>query len=351
LNIQVVIVRSFLRYHAVWAMANVTIYDVAKAAGVSIATVSRVLNTPQQVQEQTRQRVQTAIEQLNFVPRAEASARARRSHGRIGVLAPFFTYPSFVQRLRGVASVLDGSAYELVVYNVDTPAHCRQYLENLPLSRRLDGLLIMSISIDDQVAQRFIQQELPVVLLETAHSAFSSIIIDHVAGGRLAADYLLAKGYRQVAFIGGDSEIPGYTVHTSELRLTGYRAALQEAGVFLPAQRVRMTQNSMEQARLQADALLALPEPPTAIFAGSDTLALGVLKAARQRNLNIPGDVAIIGFDDLDIADYIGLTTIDQSLDESGRVAVELLLTRIAEPARSVQHVRLPLREKPRETA
>ena len=100
-------------------MAQATIYDVAEKANVSIATVSRVLNTPHRVNEKTRQRVIAAIDQLNFVPKAEASARARQKSYRIGVLAPFFTYPSFVQRLRGVASVFNGSEYELVVFSID----------------------------------------------------------------------------------------------------------------------------------------------------------------------------------------------------------------------------------------
>lgn len=332
-------------------MSNTTIYDVAKAAGVSIATVSRVLNSSQQVNESTRQQVLAAIERLGFVPSAEASARARRSHRRIGVLAPFFTYPSFVQRLRGVTSVLDGSPYELVVYNVDTPAHCRRYLESLPVVQRLDGLVIMSLRISDQEAERFSQQGLPVVLIETAHAKCSGVEVDQIAGGRLAADYLLAQGHRRLAFVGGDIEIPGYTLHTSELRLAGYRSALHEAGLPLQDAYVRQTHNSLEGARQQAHILFDLPQPPTAIFAASDTLALGVLKAARQRGLNLPGDVAVIGFDDLDIADYVGLTTISQALDESGRVGVELLLARIAEPTRPVQQVRLALKEVVRETA
>ncbi len=332
-------------------MSGATIYDVAREAGVSIATVSRVLNSPQQVQEATRQRVLSAIDKLNFVPRVEATARARRKNRRIGVLAPFFTYPSFVQRLRGVAQALESSAYELVVYNVNSSAQCRLYLETLPLARRLDGLIVMSLRVDDEVATRLLRYELQTVLVETSHRLFSGVEVDHVAGGRLAAAYLWERGYRRLAFIGGDIEIPGYTLQTSRLRLTGFRQFLAEQGEQLPEVYVRLTEYDLEHARQEAERLLALPEPPQAIFAASDTLALGVLKAARSRGLSMPQALAVIGFDDLDIADYIGLTTISQSLDESGRVAVELLLARLAEPERPVQHVRLPLRVIRRETA
>lgn len=331
-------------------MRDVTIYDVAQRAGVSIATVSRVLNTPHRVPETTRQRVMAAVDQLGFVPKAEASARARRRHQRVGVLAPFFTVPSFVQRLRGVASVLDGSPYELVVYNVDTPEHCRSYLETLPVAQRLDGLIIMSLRVGEREAGRFVQQRLPTVLIETTHPTLSSVIIDNEAGGWLAADYLLAKGHQRLAFVGGDSEIPGYTLHTSELRLAGFRRRVHEAGIALPEAYVRSTQNSMEHARQQAHFLFDLPDLPSAIFAASDTLAMGVLKAGRERGLRAPDEIAVIGFDDLEVADYIGLTTISQSLDESGRVAVELLLARVAEPERPVQQVSLELRVVERET-
>jgi LacI family transcriptional regulator len=332
-------------------MRDVTIYDVAEVAGVSIATVSRVLNSPHRVPERTRQRVMAAVDQLGFVPRAEAMARARRRHGRVGVLAPFFTVPSFVQRLRGVASVLDGSPYELVVYNVDTPEHCRSHLETLPVMQRLDGLIIMSLRISERDAERFVQQGLPTVLIETTHPALSGVAIDNVMGGRTAAEYLLAKGHRRLGFVGGDSEIPGYTLHTSELRLAGFRRTVYEAGVPLPEAYIRSTQNSMEHARQQAHLLLELPDPPTAVFAASDTLAMGVVKAGRERGLRTPEDVAVMGFDDLEIADFIGLTTISQSLDESGRVAVELLLARVLEPERPVQQVSLELRVVERETA
>src|SRR5690242_6996184 len=153
-------------------MANATIYDVAKEAGVSIATVSRVLNVPHRVQEQTRQRVIHAIDVLQFVPKAEASARARRNNYRIGVLAPFFTYPSFVQRLRGIAGILHGSEYELVVYSVDSTHYYQTQLERLPVAQRIDGLIIMLLQLQESDAERLVRNDLPTVLIESHHTAF-----------------------------------------------------------------------------------------------------------------------------------------------------------------------------------
>ncbi|MEZ4729371.1 MAG: LacI family DNA-binding transcriptional regulator [Caldilineaceae bacterium] len=332
-------------------MANATIYDVAEEAGVSIATVSRVLNTPHRVNEKTRRRVMTAIDQLAFVPKAEASARARQKSYRIGVLAPFFTYPSFVQRLRGVASVVNGSEYELVVYSIDSALHYQRQLESLPVAHRIDGLIIMSLQLDDEAAQRLLRNDLHTVLIESQHGAFSGVEINNVQGGRLAAEYFIERGHRRIAFVGIDTEIPGCTLPTSAMRLTGFRAKLSEVGLPLLDSYVRNAPNDVEIAYRQAKTLLTLAERPTAIFAASDLLAIGVLKAGRELGLKTPEEVAILGFDDLDMAEYLGLTTIRQSLDESGRVAVELLLGRLADPLRSVQHVHFPLTVIRRNTA
>jgi len=132
--------------------------------------------------------------------------------------------------------------------------------------------------------------------------------------------------------------------------LSGYRRGLAASGVELCEEYVRQCDYDLESARREAHALLQLSEPPTAIFAANDTIALGVVRAARDAGMYIPDDVAVIGFDNLDIADYTALSTIDQSLEESGRVAVELLQARLADPGRAIQHVRLPLRVVERET-
>ena len=174
-------------------MPQVTVYEVAENAGVSIATVSRVLNSPEKVNEATRARVLAAIDRLGYVPKAEAAARARKDHGRIGVLAPFFTLPSFVERLRGVANALDDSPYELAIYNVDSSARRDGYMASLPVTRRLDGLIIMALPFDQTAAERLFKHQLETVLIEFSREPFSSIRIDDRAGGRLAGEYLLEK--------------------------------------------------------------------------------------------------------------------------------------------------------------
>lgn len=327
-----------------------TIYDVARHAGVSITTVSRVLNDPARVNPETRRKILASIDALGFVPKAEARARAMQKNGRIGVVTPFFTAPSFVQRLRGIATVLSSKNFELVIYPVYSADHLQRYLSTLPLTGNLDGLIVLSLPVNDEEAERLIRHNLPTVLIEYPHPALNCVEIDDVEGGRMAANYLLSKGHRRIAFL-GDTDLPEYAIHPVSLRLSGFRQALKEAGVDLPEAFVRLAPYTQEQTRQVAKELLELPEPPTAIFAATDFQALGVLKTARQLGVEVPGQLAVIGFDDLDMAEYADLTTISQHLDESGKLAVEILFAQLESPSRLPRHVKLPLTLIERKTA
>ena len=183
-------------------MSQTTVYEVARKAGVSIATVSRVLNTPERVQENTRTRVHHAIDELGFVPKAEATARARKSQGRIGVLAPFFTFPSFVARFRGVANALSDSPYDLAIYSVDSSSRRAGLLASLPVTRRVDALIIMALPFDDEAGERLISHNLPAVLIECSRPHFSGVRIDNSGGGAMAARHLLGLGHRRCGFVG-----------------------------------------------------------------------------------------------------------------------------------------------------
>lgn len=327
-----------------------TIYDVAKHAGVSITTVSRMLNDPNKVNIETQKRVLASIDALSFVPKAEARARAMQKNGRIGVVTPFFTAPSFIQRLRGIARALSPNNFELVIYTVDSTNHLQKYLSTLPLTGHLDGLIILSLPVGDIEASRLIDHDLPTVLIEYPNPRLNCVEIDDVEGGRMAATYLLGKGHRRIAFL-GDTELPEYAIHPVSLRLTGFRQALKESGIDLPDLFVRLAPYTQEQTRQVARELLSLPEPPTAIFAATDFQALGVLKAANQLNVRVPKQLAVIGFDDIDMAEYADLTTISQHLDESGRLAVEILLTQMQSSSTLPKHIQIPLNIIIRKTA
>lgn len=321
---------------------NPTIYDVAEYSGTSISTVSRVLNSPDKVSAETRHKIFTAIDALGFVPKAEARARALRQNGRIGVITPFFTAPSFVQRLRGLAGELSKKNYELVIYTVDSADRLQSYLSSLPLTGNLDGLVIMSLPIEDTYVNHLIKHNIPTVLIEFPNTKLNSVEIDDVAGGRMVAEYLIAKGHRRIAFL-GDTDLPEYAIHPVSLRLVGFRQGLQEAGIVLEDEFVRLAPYTMEQTHEVAIELLNTASPPTAIFAATDFQALSVIKVAHQLGVKIPEELAIIGFDDLDMAEYADLTSVRQHLDESGRLAIEILLAHIADNSRPVQHINLPL--------
>lgn len=327
-----------------------TIYDVARLAGVSIATVSRVLNDPLKVNEETRSVVLSAINRLGFVPKAEARARAMRSTGRIGVLTPFFTAPSFVQRLRGAAGVLSQHNYELVIYTVNSTALLNTYLETLPIAHSLDGLIILSLQFSDPHAERLASHGMETVLVEYPHAALNSVEIDDVAGGRLAASFLTQKGYTSFGFV-GDTTVPEFGIHPITLRLSGFRHGLHDAGFELPDENILLVPYDMDATRQNGREYLKKAGRPKAIFAATDLQAVALLRAAQDIGLKVPQELAILGFDDLDLAEYVGLSTISQHLDESGRVAAELLLARLADPKRPVQHIQLPLTVITRETA
>ncbi|GAB4125417.1 MAG: LacI family DNA-binding transcriptional regulator [Roseiflexaceae bacterium] len=326
---------------------DVTIYDVAKRAGVSITTVSRVLNQPERVNPETRARVYQAIEVLGFVPRAEAVARARTHVGRIGVLSPFFTFPSFAQRLRAMANTLSESNFELVIYNVNSASNLESYLNTLPILRRLDGIVLLSLNVDNSAIERLRQNGMEIVLLDCWHPQVSSITIDDEAGGRLVAEHLLRQGRRRLAVL-GDANVPSYTTNASAARMRGFQSVLAAAG--MPPAYHALSPHGISNAVAEAHELLSQHPRPDAIFATSDQQAMGVLKAARERQLLIPEDIAVIGFDDLDMSDVIGLTTVRQPLEESGKLAIELLLNQINEPGRPPRQIRFPLEIISRET-
>ena len=321
---------------------NPTIYDVAEYSGTSISTISRVINSPDKVSVETRRKVFAAIDALGFIPKAEARARALRQNGRIGVITPFFTAPSFVQRLRGLAGELSKKNYDLVIYTVDSVDRLQSYLSSLPLTGILDGLVIMSLPVEDTYVNHLLKHNIPTVLIEFPNAKLNSVEIDDVAGGRMVAEYLVAKGHRRIAFL-GDTDLPEYSIHPVSLRLVGFRQRLLEEGIVLKDEFVRLAPYTMEQTRQVAIELLNTANPPTAIFAATDFQALSVIKVAHQLGVKIPEELAVIGFDDLDMAEYADLTTVRQHLDESGRLAIEILLAHIVDNSRPVQHINLLL--------
>jgi DNA-binding LacI/PurR family transcriptional regulator len=309
-------------------MRGPTIRDVARRAGVSAATVSRVLNDSPLVLEPTRARVQAAVDELGY--RLNATAR-NLSIGRamaIGVVVPFLTAPSVIERVRGVVERLgrgERREYDLLLFDVEAPEQRDGALRDLARRDRVAGLLLISLPISDGEVDALERDALPAVLVDSAHPRLPRVVIDNVRGGELAAEHLLARGHRRIGFVGDHSTNP-YGFTSSEDRRNGYRGALARASVEVDPGLERLGAHGRDEAELLAEELLGLPDPPSAIFAASDLQAIGVLKAAERRGVRVPEDLAVVGFDDVDLAEIVGLTTIRQPLREGGALAADLLL-------------------------
>jgi LacI family transcriptional regulator len=310
-----------------------TIAEVASRARVGVGTVSRVLNASASVSDATRRRVRAVIEELGYEPHAAARALSTGRTGTVGVVAPFFTQPSVVERLRGVSREISAADYQLVLFDVARP----EQLAQLPVEGRLDGLLCLSVCPSDADLARLRSAGVAVTLIDCEHPELPGVAIDDVAGGRLAAEHLLALGHRRIAFVGDHEDSPWHFVSSTRRRL-GAEAVLAESGANLL---VRRGPHGRVQARALAARLLASPEPPTAIFAASDLQALGVLEAAEAAGVSVPGALSMIGFDDIELARCFGLTTVSQPLEHSGEEGARLLLEAMAGAPRRASRLQL----------
>jgi DNA-binding LacI/PurR family transcriptional regulator len=305
-----------------------TIFDVAREAGVGIATVSRVLNASPLVNPQTRERVVAAIDLLGYRPNAAARALSLgRSHA-VGVIAPFFTTHSVVQRLRGIFDRLQANGYDLVLFDVETPEQRAEALRDRARLGRLAGLIVVSLPLDDEEVEALRRDRLPVVLVDVGHPRLPQVLIDDVHGGELAGEHLLARGHRRIGFVGDRAANP-FGFASSERRRLGLRAALERAHIEPSAELERLGRHGLEPARELAEGLLGSADPPTAVFAASDIQAIGVLQAASALGARVPEDVAVIGFDDIEMAAVLGLTTVRQPLEATGARGADLVLAAI----------------------
>jgi len=302
-----------------------TIARVAALAGVGVGTVSRVLNDSGAVSPATRRRVEEAIDALGYEPSAAARALSTGRTMSIGVVAPFLTQPSVVERLRGVARRVADAGYQLVLLDVERPEHVDGALRSCAVNGRVDGLLVISLPVPED----FRTGSVPVVRVDRCGSGLPGVHIDDEAGGRLATEHLIGLGHERIAFIGDTEENP-YGFDSSARRRAGYEAALRDAGLPVHAELIRTGPHSRDVAHALTLALLAAPAPPTAIFAASDDQALGVVEAAEGAEVPVPGRLSVVGFDDIEVARYAGLTTVAQPLESSGTRAVDLLLDALA---------------------
>jgi LacI family transcriptional regulator len=302
---------------------------VAARAGVGVGTVSRVLNDAPGVAQATRERVRAVMDELGYRPSATARNLSLGRTQTLGVIAPFFTSPSVVERLRGIDDVVGRSPYDLTLFNIETRDQRRAALRRFARRDRVDGVLIISLPLTPAEIRALNRDGLPAVCVDVANAILPHVAIDDVGGGAMAARHLLEAGHRHIAFVGDVEENP-FGFASSERRLQGFRAALDAADVALQPGYVKRGPFGRATASRLTRQLLSLRQRPTAVFAASDVQAFGVLDAAARAGLSVPEDLSVIGFDDIELAAAIGLTTVRQPLRESGRAGAALLLGALA---------------------
>jgi DNA-binding LacI/PurR family transcriptional regulator len=323
-------------------MPPVTIKEVAKRAKVSIATVSRVLNSSDKVTQGTREKVLAACKDLGYSPNLQAKRlKLGKTHTIMAVL-PFLTLPSIIERLRGVLEAFAASEFDLIPFSVENPQEREIYLASLSNRSRSDGVLIISMPITESQVQRFQDIGMPVVLIDSHHRTLKRIIVDDIAGGEMATDHLLELGHERIAFISDHLDNPLQFSSMAD-RFQGYRKALEEKQVKFNPQYQKQGKHGREEAKQMALELLNLSIPPTAIVAASDTQAIGVLDAARHMNISVPRQLSVIGYDDIRDADYVNLTTIKQPLYESGLEGGKAILQQIENGLLEPLEIQLPV--------
>ena len=221
-----------------------------------------------------------------------------------------------------------------MVHNVATVPQRAQAFKRFPNRHQVDGVLILSLSPSDDDLRHVLRADVPVVLIDADHHALTDIhriVVDDVAGGRAATEHLVGLGHRRIGFVGDFADNP-FHFTSSRDRALGFREALEAAAIPFRGEYAAEGEHDLLEARRLAAAMLKLPEPPTAIFAASDTQAFGVMEAARDLGLRVPEDLSVVGYDDIEMAAVLGLTTVRQPLYQSGKLGMELLLELLANP-------------------
>jgi LacI family transcriptional regulator len=317
---------------------RVTINDVAAAAGVSVATVSKVINDRYGVSVATAERVKAVISELGY--ESSLTARSLRSH-RTNVLAILVAdiEPFSAELLKGVARAIKGSGYELIVFSGGGHGQEHAGWERRNVSRLsgtlADGVILVTPTVDD------VGDSGPIVAVDphSGESTMPSVHADNLAGAITATEYLIALGHRRIGFLAGRPDL-----ESAQRREQGFREALARAGIRFDPDLVRVGGYEPETSREPARQLLELAEPPTAIFAANDLSAIQTMNVARALGMSVPEDVSVIGFDNIPESALTDppLTTIDQSIQTMGEAAVRLLVDVLDAVPDRPQQITLP---------
>jgi LacI family transcriptional regulator len=303
-----------------------TIYDIAKKAGVSVTTVSRVINNHPYVQEETRLRVKALLKEMHFIPNSNASSLVRKTTNTIAAIIPDVTNNFFTTLLRGIEDKASENGFAVIFGNTDEDIQKERAYIQMFMEHRVDGLIIDPVSSKGHNLKAVIKKEMPLVLVdrEIETLALDSITSNNENDTQKLIEYLLGLGHRQIALVSGPQEISVY-----RQRAKGYQLALQKAGIPIQAELIRIGDKPNKESgiRLTRD-LLQQTLRPTAIFAANNFLAIGAAIALKENKIEIPDDMEIVCFDDNDSDSVLNpfFTSINQPAYMMGYMAVDSLL-------------------------
>jgi len=309
---------------------NPTIKDVANLAGVHPSTVSRVINGDSRISEKTKNKVLLIIKKLGYTPNAIARGLKTKRTYTLGMLIPDITNPFFAEIARGAEDTANVNGFNIILCNTDDKLKKeRTYLDILK-EKRVDGLILGTAHTKDKSILELEKNNFPYILVSRNIEGLDKncIIVDDVAGGIMATEYLIKLGYRKIAHITGPLR-----VRSAINRLKGYKFALKKHQIEYNEELVEEGDFRIKGGYQAMKKFLELPESPTAIFAANDLMALGAIQAIQKKKYHIPKDFCIIGFDDIRSASFVypPLTTIRQPMLEMGALAVKMLLRIIEE--------------------
>ncbi len=291
-----------------------SIEDVARRAGVSIATVSRALRGLPDVAATTRDRVVAAASELDYVASPFAARLASGRTTTVGLVVPFVNRWFFAEVISTVEMTLRAAGFDLLLYNLGDEVGRSRFFELMPMRKRVDGILVASLVLDDAEFAALVDLDHPVGLLGIEREGFLSASIDDVAAARMAADHLVGLGHRRVGLIGGDTDDP--MAFTPPLhRRDGYRDALRSVGIQPDPALERLGYFTVDGGSQATRHLLSLADRPTAIFAESDEMACGAVREIRHAGLRVPQDISVVGFDDQPLSELMDLSTIRQPVN------------------------------------
>lgn len=310
---------------------SVTIFDVAAEAGVSTATVSRVANGHPNIKPATRERVQRTMDRLGYVANLKARGLAGGKTHVVGLLVDDLESSYIAQVAKSVDRALSDAGYDMMLGTMHMRTDRTRYVHSL-FNGLVEGLIVLLSPGFESILKDVGGRDLPIVLIDHAEQAGVPVInATNAEGTAKAVEHLVDLGHRRIGFVTGLLDVA-----SARTRLDAYRRSLSTLGIAMDNELIAHGDFLMESGRRAADTLLSLDNPPTAIMASSDAEALGVLHTARERGLDVPRDLSIVGFDDIPEAAYMtpGLTTVRQPMDEMGRTAAHLLLDTLADNQR-----------------